>query len=538
MLPIHDVAARLGLSADDLIPYGRHKAKIERHVQSRVRPKGKLVLVSAITPTPAGEGKTTTTIGLGQALQRLGQQVCVALREPSLGPCFGVKGGGTGGGQSMIIPSEDINLHFNGDFHAITAAHNLLAALIDNHLHFRNEPALDPRKILWKRVLDVNDRSLRNITLGLGGSAHGVPREGSFDITAASEVMAALCLAADEADLRVRLGRIVVGLGFDGKPVRAAQLGAVGPMMALLKDALLPNLVQTTEGVPAIVHGGPFANIAHGCNSLIATKLALGLADWVVTEAGFGFDLGGEKFFDLLCTSGGLDVAAVVLVATSRALRMHGGAPLKAGPDAVAVEKGLSNLAKQVENVRAFGFNPVVALNRVDDSDAEIEVVRRWCAAAGVRFALSEHYARGGAGAEALAKELMAEGRDGMRPVQPLYAADAPLLEKIRAISTKIYGAKDVILAKTAEKDLADLKKMGADLLPVCMAKTQNSLSDDPTLLGAPTGFTLTVRNLQLSAGAGFIVVLTGEILRMPGLPKLPSALAIDLVDGEVRGLH
>lgn len=410
--------------------------------------------------------------------------------------------------------------------------------MIDNHLHFNGTPTLDPRKVLWKRVLDVNDRSLREMVLGLGGAAHGVPRESGFDITAASEVMAVLCLARDPEDLRARLSRMVVGLGMDGTPVRAGDIGAVGSMMALLKDALLPNLVQTTEGVPAIVHGGPFANIAHGCNSLIATRMALGLADWVVTEAGFGFDLGGEKFFDIVCQTGELEVAAVVLVATVKALRMHGGAAPKAGADVAAVQRGLANLRAHIKNIRLFGHNPVIALNQHDETPEEIAVVQQFCQEMGVRFALSSHFANGGAGAEGLAREVVAEGRDGMRPVVPLYRPEDTLQKKVETIATQIYGAGSVNWTKAAEKDLAEIRRLGGADLPVCMAKVPGSLSDDPSRVGAPEGFELTVRNLQLSAGAGFVVVLTGEILRMPGLPKRPQALAIDLKDGKIVGLR
>ena len=538
MKPIRDIAALLNLSEDDWIPYGRHKAKLELSLLDRHPPRGRLCLVSAMTPTTAGEGKTTTSIGLAQGLHRLNQSVIAALREPSLGPCFGMKGGGTGGGSSEVIPTDDINLHFNGDFHAITAAHNLLAAMVDNHLHFQTG-LLDPRRVLWKRVLDVNDRALRSVTTGLGGPGGGVPREAGFDITAASEVMAALCLAASPEDLRARLGRMIVGMSPAGEPVRAEQTGAVGSMMALLKDAMLPNLVQTTEGVPAILHGGPFANIAHGANSVMATRMALGLADWVVTEAGFGFDLGGEKFFDLVCPAGGLEVAAVVLVATIRALRHHGG--IKGGgttPDPEAVERGLWNLERHIRAIRVFGHDPVIALNRrlpAEESDAEVEVIRRHCDRLGVRFASSAHFAQGGAGAEELARAVMSVGRDGMRPATPVYEADMPLTEKVRQIATRIYGVREVVWSKTAEKDRKDLQKLGVEKLPVCMARNQYAFGDEAN---GPESPTLTIRNLQISAGAGFVVVLTGEMMRMPGLPLKPQALSIDLVGGKITGLR
>lgn len=537
MQPIRDIAARLDLTDQDWIPYGHHKAKLDLSLLNR-RPSGRLCLVSAITPTTAGEGKTTTSIGLAQGLHRLGHRTLAALREPSLGPCFGMKGGGTGGGRSEVVPTDDINLHFNGDFHAITAAHNLLAAMIDNHLHFQTG-LLDPRRVLWRRVLDVNDRALRSVLTGLSGPANGTPREAGFDITAASEVMAALCLARDPADLRARLSRMIVGFSPSGDPVTADQTGAVGSMMVLLKDAMLPNLVQTTEGVPAILHGGPFANIAHGANSVIATRMALGLADWVITEAGFGFDLGGEKFFDLVCPAGELEAAAVVLVATLRALRHHGG--IKGGgttPDPEAVERGLWNLERHVRAVRAFGHNPVIALNRrapAEENAAEVDALARFCDRLGVNLASSSHFADGGAGAEDLARAVIAAGRDGMRPATPAYEADAPLQEKVRQIAARVYGVREVVWSKTAEKDRKDLQKMGVENLPVCMARNQYAFGDES---GGPVSDTLTVRNLQISAGAGFVVVLTGEMMRMPGLPAKPQALQIDLVEGRVVGLR
>jgi formate--tetrahydrofolate ligase len=536
--PIAEIAARLGLRSEDLSPYGRDIAKVSLAVleRPRLRPRpSRLVLVSAITPTPAGEGKTTTSIGLAQALHALGESVCLALREPSLGPCMGVKGGATGGGRSQVMPADRINLHFTGDFHAVTAAHNLLAALLDNHLYFDNALRIDPRRVLWRRVLDLNDRALRNVIVGLGGPAQGVPRETGFDITAASEVMAVLCLAANIDDLRVRLERLLVAFTFDGAPVTAGQLKASGAMLALLRDALQPNLVQTLEGAPALIHGGPFANIAHGCNSVLATRLALHLADWAVTEAGFGFDLGAEKFFDIKCRGAGLDTAAVVLVATVRALKLHGGVTLKAlaQPDAAAVERGLPNLEKHVENIGRFGEVPVVALNRfAGDTDEETDVVRRRCAALGVPYALSDHHARGGAGAIELARVLMAHAEQRQKPFTPLYDWEQPVPDKILAVARAIYGARTVVFTKAAQRDLDDIARLGYAGLPVCIAKTPASLSDDPALRGRPDGFDVTVRGIQINAGAGFLVVLTGDIMRMPGLPKRPLAEALDL-DGE-----
>jgi formate--tetrahydrofolate ligase len=541
--PLTTVAAALGLEADDLSPYGRDVAKINVSVleRPRRRPQApKLILVSAITPTPAGEGKTTTSIGLGDALQRLGASVCIALREPSMGPCMGVKGGATGGGYAQVIPADRINLHFTGDFHAITSAHNLLAALLDNHIYFGNRLSIDPRRILWRRVMDMNDRALRNVIVGLGGPQQGVPRETGFDITAASEVMAMLCLATSADDLRSRIERTLVGFTYDGEPVTAKKLCAAGAMLALLRDALHPNLVQTLEGTPTLVHGGPFANIAHGCNSVLATRTALHLADWVVTEAGFGFDLGAEKFFDIKCTSAGLDTAAVVLVATSRALKMHGGVGLGdlKRADPAAVRRGLPNLSKHIENIRCFGEPPLVALNRfADDTDAEIAVVRQHCAALSVPFAVADHHARGGAGAIDLAQAVMAHAEQRSRPFRPLYQWSDPVPEKVLAVAQKMYGARSVIFTKTAERDLADIKRLAYDGLPVCIAKTQSSLSDDPKIQGRPTDFDITVRGIQINAGAGFLVVLTGDIMRMPGLPRTPLAESLDLQGDTIVGL-
>ena len=539
--PIAEIGARLGLGPQDLMPYGRDKAKVDTAVLGRTRARrsaSKLVLVSAITPTPAGEGKTTTSIGLAQAMDRLGESVCLALREPSLGPVFGMKGGATGGGHSQVGPADAINLHFTGDFHAITSAHNLLAAALDNHLHQGNALRIDARRVLWPRVMDMNDRALRSILIGLGGSANGVLREAGFDITAASEVMAMLCLARDAEDLRARLDRTLVAWTEDNQPVRAGQLGVTGAMLALLKDALMPNLVQTLEGTPALLHGGPFANIAHGCNSVIATKMALHLADWCVTEAGFGFDLGGEKFMDLKCRMADLSPSAVVLVATVRALKLHGGKKVDAlnTPDVDAVRRGLGNLARHIQSVRAFGKPVVVAANRFPtDDDAEIAVIAEYCAQEGVPYATSDHHARGGEGALDLARAVVAHAADS--PLTPLYALDAPVIDKIRAVATTVYGAADVALTREAERDLRELTKHGYAGLPICIAKTQNSLSDDPKLRGRPEGFTITVRRVLINAGAGFLVVLTGDIMRMPGLPEHPQAEQIDLVDGRITGL-
>jgi formate--tetrahydrofolate ligase len=536
-------AERLGLAPDDLVPFGRDAAKVDPAVRTRPRRSPRpprLVLVSAITPTPAGEGKTTTSIGLADALARMGESVCLALREPSIGPCLGAKGGGTGGGAAQLVPADRINLHFTGDFHAIASAHNLLASLVDNHLHHGNPLGIDARRVVWRRVLDLNERALREIVTGLGGAANGVPRETGFDITAASEVMAMLCLAEDAADLRERLARTLVAFRRGGEPVSAGDLDAPGAMLALLRDALWPNLVRTREGTPALVHGGPFANIAHGCSSVIATKLGLHLADWVLTEAGFGFDQGAEKFFDLKCTSAGLDTAAVVLVATVRALKLHGGRELKelGVPDAVAVSRGIVNLEKHVENIRAFGEAPIVALNRhAGDTAEEIDAVRSACAALGVPFATSDHFAKGGEGALELARTLVAHAEASARPFRPLYAPSDPPTHKIRTVARRMYGARNVVFTRNAERDLAEVERLGLGALPVCIAKTHSSLTDDPTIYGRPRDFDLTVRAVQINAGAGFLVVLTGEILRMPGLPKRPLAESIDLAAGEITGL-
>ena len=540
--PITTIAESIGLKPSDLMQYGDDKAKIRAQSIARLQgnPTGKLVLVSAITPTRAGEGKTTTTIGLGQALAKLGHRTCIALREPSLGPCMGVKGGATGGGYSQVVPPDDINLHFTGDFHAVTAAHNLLAAAIDNHLHFGNALNINPLKVLWRRVIDMNDRALRNLVVGLGGVGQGVPRETGFDITASSEIMAMLCLASDVDDLRRRIDRTLIGFTTDKKPVTAGQLNVTGAMMALLKDAILPNLVQTLEGVPTLVHGGPFANIAHGCNSVIATRLATKLGDWAVTEAGFGFDLGGEKFFDIKCVGADIDVAAVVIVATIRALKMHGGASLDAlkTADVEALERGLPNLEKHVANARQFGKEPVVAINRFHhDTQDEIEAILNFCRSRGIRVALSDHFARGGEGAVELAEAVIESAKVNSEPFTPIYDWSLPVADKIRAVATKVYGADDVVFEKKAQRDLKEIVGLGYGNLPICIAKTQNSISDDPKLLGRPSGFDVTVRRILINTGSGFLVVLTGDIMRMPGLPRRPQAENMDLVGEVVEGI-
>ncbi|HEB89735.1 MAG TPA: formate--tetrahydrofolate ligase [Deltaproteobacteria bacterium] len=541
--PIGEVASMLGLREEDLHHYGRDVAKIDLDVLERPRSRpapSRLVLVSAITPTPAGEGKTTTSIGLADALSRIGESVCLALREPSLGPCMGVKGGAAGGGYSQVIPMERINLHFTGDFHAITAANNLLSAMLDNHLHQGNALDIDVRRILWRRVVDLNDRALRNVVVGLGGPADGVPREAGFDITAASEVMAMLCLASGPDDLRARLERTLVAFDRMGGPVTAGDLRACGAMHALLVEALRPNLVQTLEGTPALVHGGPFANIAHGCNSVLATRMALHTADWCVTEAGFGFDLGAEKFFDIKCQGAGLDTAAVVLVATVRALKMHGGRKRSEldRPDPEAVRRGLPNLEKHLESIRCFGENAIVAINRfAADTREEIDVVRSFCGESGVPVAVSEHHARGGEGAEALARLLLRHAETVQRPFRPLYDWEDTVEDKILAVARHMYGAGGVAYTRQARRDLAEIERLGYARLPVCIAKTPGSLSDDGRLRGRPRDFEIVVRKLQINAGAGFLVVLTGDIMRMPGLPKHPLAESIGVVGDRIVGL-
>ena len=543
MLKITDVAAKLGISEDDVELYGRYKAKLSMDLIRRVqdKPSGKLILVTAITPTPAGEGKSTTTVGLAQALNKLGKKVIVTLREPSLGPCMGMKGGAAGGGYSQVVPMEDINLHFTGDFHAITSAHMLLAAMLDNHIQQGNALNIDPRRICWKRVVDMNDRELRNIVVGLGGKAHGVPREDGFDITVASEVMAILCLANDLHDLKERLSKIIVAYDYSGKPVTAGQIKAHGAMAALLKDAIKPNMVQTLEHVPAIIHGGPFANIAYGCNSVMATKTGMKLADYTITEAGFGADLGAEKFFDIKCRYAGLKPDAAVIVATVRALKMHGGVAkndLKI-PNVEAVKKGLVNLEKHIENVKKFGVPVVVAINIfAQDTEEELEAVREHCAKHGVNVALSDVFARGGEGGIDLAKEVITLAESNTADFHPLYDLDMPLKAKIETIAKEIYGADGVTYSKDANKALKEFEELGFGNLPVCMAKTQYSFSDDASLVGRPSGFKINIANCRLSAGAGFIVVLSGNILTMPGLPRIPAAENIDVSDdGVISGL-
>ncbi len=538
--PITEVADRLGIERKHLILYGDDKAKVQLAARESGRPPGRLILVSAITPTDAGEGKTTTSISLAQGFAKIGQNVCLALREPSLGPVFGMKGGATGGGRSVLHPSQSINLHFTGDFHAISSTNNLLSALLDNHLHHGNALGIEPRTVLWRRVIDLNDRSLRKVIVGLGGPGQGMPREGGFDITPASEVMATLCLAEDADDLRRRLKRILVGLTADKQPVTADDLKAVGSMMALLKDAVHPNLVQTGEGVPAFVHGGPFANIAHGCNSVAATKMAMAYADWTITEAGFGFDLGAEKFFDIKCGYAGLDTVTVVLVATIRALKRHGGVLKKKllEHDPAAVERGLDNLRKHVENISHFGQTPVVTLNRfANDRDDEIAVVRAACEELGVPFAVCDGYESGGEGVIELAEKVIAHAEANPSPFRPLYDWKEPVKDKMNKIASLIYGARGVLWTKTASSDLKMIRKLGFNDLPICVAKTPASLSDNPKLLGRPTDFETTVRGLIVSAAAGFVVALLGDILRMPGLRKVPQAEKIDLVDGEIVGM-
>ncbi len=542
MLPIGEIADRLGILPEELEPYGRYKAKLSEAVYSRLnsRPDGKLVLVTAINPTPAGEGKTTTTVGLGEAMAKIGKRAVIALREPSLGPVFGIKGGAAGGGYAQVAPMEDINLHFTGDMHAITSANNLLCAILDNHLQQGNVLGIDPRRILFTRCLDMNDRALRNVIVGLGGKINGMPREDHFMITVASEVMAVLCLAADLDDLKKRLGDILVAYTFSNTPVYARDLQAQGAMAALLKDAIKPNLVQTLENTPALMHGGPFANIAHGCNSIRATKLALKLADYTITEAGFGSDLGAEKFLDIKCRIAGIAPSAIVLVATMRALKYNGGVPkAETGiPNVEALKRGLVNLEAHVENMQKYGVPVVVAINRFGgDSDEEIETLSRFCARTGCRFALSEVFVKGGDGGIELAKAVV-EACEDTSDFRPLYDTELPVREKISRIAKEIYGAADVSYTVSAEKMIQEIERLGKAGLPVCMAKTQYSLSDDPTKLGRPTGFTIHVKDIRLSAGAGFIVALTGDIMTMPGLPKDPAAYHIDVDgDGHISGL-
>lgn len=540
---IADVAGRIGLEPDDLEMYGKYKAKITDDYMERIQknPDGKLILVTAINPTPAGEGKTTTSVGLGQAFAVLGKKAVIALREPSLGPCFGIKGGAAGGGYAQVVPMEDLNLHFTGDFHAITSANNLLAAILDNHIQQGNELGIDPRQIVWKRCLDMNDRALRNVVVGLGGKMDGVVREDHFVITVASEIMAILCLASDLADLKERLGRIIAAYNYQGQPVTASDLNAVGAMAALLKDAMKPNLIQTLEHTPALVHGGPFANIAHGCNSVRATKTALKLADYVVTEAGFGADLGAEKFFDIKCRMAGLKPDAVVLVATIRALKYNGGvakADLSV-ENLPALQAGIVNLEKHIENLHKYGVPIVVTLNSfVTDTEAEISFVRRFCEDRGCEFAVSEVWEKGGTGGVELANKVLETLEKKESRFKVLYDDNLSLKEKIETVASEIYGAGGVSYTTAAERQLQKLQEMGFGNLPVCMAKTQYSLSDDPSLLGRPVGFNMNVREVYVSAGAGFVVVLTGTVMTMPGLPKKPAAYQIDVKeDGKITGL-
>ncbi|AYO31295.1 formate--tetrahydrofolate ligase [Biomaibacter acetigenes] len=541
---IRDIAGKLGLTEDDIEYYGKYKAKVDYNLLKKYGDKkdGKLVLTTAINPTPAGEGKTTTTVGLGDALKKLGKKVAIALREPSLGPVFGIKGGAAGGGYAQVIPMEDINLHFTGDFHAIGAANNLLAAMIDNHIYQGNQLGIDPRRITWKRCVDMNDRQLRFIVDGLGGKANGTPREDGYDITVASEVMAIFCLAKDLEDLKNRLARIIVGYTCDGKPVTAGDLKAQGAMAALLKDALKPNLVQTLEGTPAFVHGGPFANIAHGCNSIMATKMALKLADYVVTEAGFGADLGAEKFLDIKCRAAGIKPDAVVIVATVRALKYNGGVKKEDlnVENLEALKKGVPNLLKHVENITVkFGLPAVVAINRFPmDTEKELKLIEEECGRYGVKSVLSEVWAKGRDGGIELAKEVLRLIDEGENKYKPVYNLKIGIAEKIETIAREIYGADGVEFAPAAMKEIRNLENLGFKNLPVCIAKTQYSLSDDPSKLGRPTGFKINVRNVKLSAGAGFVVALTGEIMTMPGLPKKPAAENIDVdANGRITGL-
>ena len=543
MLPIKEVAAAYGICEDDLELYGKYKAKLTDELWDQVkdRPDGKLILMTAINPTPAGEGKTTTSIGLADALAKLGKKTLVALREPSLGPCFGIKGGAAGGGYAQVVPMEDLNLHFTGDFHAITSANNLLAALLDNHIQQGNALQIDTRQVTWKRCLDMNDRVLRNIVVGLGAKADGVVREDHFVITVASEIMAILCLANDMKDLKERLGRIVVAYNYAGEPVTAAQLNAVGSMAALLKDAIKPNMIQTLEHTGALVHGGPFANIAHGCNSVRATKTALKLADIVVTEAGFGADLGAEKFLDIKCRKAGLKPDVVVLVATVKALKYNGGVPKNelAAENLDALKKGIVNLEKHIENIQKFGVPVVVTLNSfTTDTEAEYEFIRRFCEERGCEFALSEVWAKGGEGGIALAEKVLSTLENKESHYHALYPDEMSLKDKIRTIATEIYGADGVTYSPAASKALARMEELGFGNLPVCMAKTQYSLSDDQTKLGRPTGFEINVREAYVSAGAGFVVALTGTVMTMPGLPKKPAADGIDVnEEGKITGL-
>lgn len=541
--PISDIAEKLGISADELEFYGKYKAKLPLSLLKKYENKedGKLILVTAINPTPAGEGKTTVTVGLGEAMNRIGKKAVIALREPSMGPVFGIKGGAAGGGYAQVIPMEDINLHFTGDMHAITAANNLLCAIIDNHIQQGNELRIDPRRILFKRCLDMNDRALRNVVIGLGGKVNGVPREDGFMITVASEIMAILCLSSGIKDLKERLGSILIAYTYDGTPVYARDLNAVGSMAALLKDAIKPNLVQTLENTPALMHGGPFANIAHGCNSVTATRLALKLGDYCITEAGFGADLGAEKFLDIKCRCAGLKPSCVVIVATIRALKYNGGVPKTelSKENTVALKNGIVNLETHIENMRKYGLPVVVAINRfATDTEAEIETIEAFCKEKDVPVSLTEVFARGGEGGKELAEKVVKTIETKEAHFKPIYDEKLSIKEKLNVLAKEIYRAGDVVFTSNAEKAISEIEKLGKDNLPICVAKTQYSLSDDPQKLGSPKGFTLTVRDVRLSAGAGFIVALTGDIMTMPGLPKQPAAYKIDVDDdGNVSGL-
>ena len=541
--PISDIAEKLGISADELEFYGKYKAKLPLSLLKKYENKedGKLILVTAINPTPAGEGKTTVTVGLGEAMNRIGKKAVIALREPSMGPVFGIKGGAAGGGYAQVIPMEDINLHFTGDMHAITAANNLLCAIIDNHIQQGNELRIDPRRILFKRCLDMNDRALRNVVIGLGGKVNGVPREDGFMITVASEIMAILCLSSGIKDLKERLGSILTAYTYDGTPVYARDLNAVGSMAALLKDAIKPNLVQTLENTPALMHGGPFANIAHGCNSVTATRLALKLGDYCITEAGFGADLGAEKFLDIKCRCAGLKPSCVVIVATIRALKYNGGVPKTelSKENTVALKNGIVNLETHIENMRKYGLPVVVAINRfATDTEAEIETIEAFCKEKDVPVSLTEVFARVGEGGKELAEKVVKTIETKEAHFKPIYDEKLSIKEKLNVLAKEIYRAGDVVFTSNAEKSISEIEKLGKDKLPICVAKTQYSLSDDPQKLGSPKGFTLTVRDVRLSAGAGFIVALTGDIMTMPGLPKQPAAYKIDVDDdGNVSGL-
>ena len=543
MLPITEVAEKLGLKEDDLVHYGKYKAKVDLNVLDGLKDKkdGKLILVTAINPTPAGEGKTTVNIGLSMALNKIGKTAITTIREPSLGPSFGIKGGAAGGGYAQVVPMEDINLHFTGDFHAITTAHNLISALLDNHIHQGNELNIDPRRIVWKRVLDMNDRALRNIVVGLGGKPNGVPREDGFDITVASEIMAIFCLSKDLEDFKTRVGKIIVANKYDGSPVFARDINAQGAVTLLMKDAINPNLVQTLENTPAIIHGGPFANIAHGCNSILATNLALKLAEYTITEAGFGADLGAEKFFNIKSRFAGLNPDATIIVATVRALKHHGGAKKDelGNEDLDTLAKGFENLEKHIENVNKFGVPAIVAINRFPtDTEAELDYVIKRTEELGAEAVLTEVWGKGGEGGIELAKKVVEVVENKPSNFKPLYDSNESIKDKINTIATEVYGADGVEYTKSCDKKIKQIEKLGLDKMPICMAKTQYSLSDDPTLLGRPKGFKITVRDIKISAGAGFLVALTGEIMTMPGLPKVPAANNIDILEnGEIVGL-